>query len=194
MRISRVYTRTGDAGQTRLVGGRVVEKNHPRIEAYGTVDELNAVLGMARAFNDGSGAAAEAVSTIDGFLQTLQNDLFNVGSDLATLAADRWDGMYRVGDTEVDRLEQWCDALNEELGPLKEFILPGGGTVGASLHHARTVCRRAERRALTLMRSEEEVGEGCFRYLNRLSDFLFVLARWAARAHGQTEQYWDKPT
>jgi cob(I)alamin adenosyltransferase len=194
MRISRVYTRTGDAGQTRLVGGEEVDKDHPRIEAYGTVDELNAVLGMARAFNKSSGAPSEAVAAIDGFLQPLQNDLFNVGSDLATPAADRWEGMYRVGDQEVDRLERWCDALNEELGPLKEFILPGGGSVGAILHQARTVCRRAERRVFTLMQSEQDVGDGCLRYLNRLSDFLFVLARWAARAHGETELFWNKPT
>jgi len=171
----------------------VVAKDDARVEAYGTVDELNAVLGMVRALNDGASAPAEAVATIDGFLQTLQNDLFNVGGDLATRAGDRWEGMVQVGDLEVGRLEEWCDALNEELGPLKEFILPGGGAVGATLHHARTVCRRAERRVYTLMRSEADIGEGCLRYLNRLSDFLFVLARWSARAYGEIELFWDKP-
>jgi len=194
MRISRVYTRTGDAGQTRLVWGEVVDKDHPRIEAYGTVDELNAILGMARAFNKSSGAPPEAVTAIDGFLQPVQNDLFNVGSDLATRAADRWEGMYRVGDREVDRLEQWCDALNEELGPLKEFILPGGSPQAATCHYARALCRRAERRLLHLSRQEtEEVNEQALKYLNRLSDLLFVTARHLARLDGGNEVYWKKP-
>jgi len=193
MRITKVYTRTGDKGSTRLVGGQQVSKDHVRIEGYGTVDELNSVLGLARTFNSRSGAAPEVVARIDGMLKRIQNDLFNVGSDLATRAEDRWPGMYRVGDTDVKQLEDWIDSLNEDLGPLKEFILPGGGEVGAFLHQARTVCRRAERRVLTLMTEEQDVGEGCMRYLNRLSDFLFVLGRWAAQALGEPEYFWEKP-
>jgi cob(I)alamin adenosyltransferase len=194
MRITKVYTRTGDRGQTRLVGGQAVAKDHVRIESYGTVDELNAVLGLARTFNARSGADGDAVSRIDAMLARVQNDLFNVGSDLATPADSRWPGMVRVGDADVTLLEEWIDALNADLGPLEEFILPGGGAVGSFLHQARTVCRRAERRVLTLMNEDAETGEGCLRYLNRLSDLLFVLGRWAAQAAGEPETFWQKPT
>src|SRR5688572_16653826 len=131
MRITRVYTRTGDKGTTGLVGGQRVPKDHPRIEAYGTVDELNAILGIVRVHNRGGASTAEAVARIDGMLHRIQNDLFNVGSDLATRPEDRWPGMYRVGGDDVKRLEEWIDALNEDVGPLTEFILPGGGLVGA---------------------------------------------------------------
>jgi cob(I)alamin adenosyltransferase len=191
MRITRVYTRTGDSGTTRLVGGDEVRKDDTRIAAYGTVDELNSVLGLARTFN-GTGASNDA-ERIDAVLAAVQNDLFNVGADLATPAASRWEGMYRVGDADVKKLEQWIDSFNDDLPPLKEFILPGGGPVGAFLHQARTVCRRAERHTTTLLRQEDDIGLGCLQYLNRLSDLLFVLARWAARSHGETEYFWQKP-
>lgn len=194
MRITKVYTRTGDRGETRLVGGRAVPKDHTRIEAYGTVDELNAVLGLARTFNASSAADSTAAGRIDEMLGRIQNDLFNVGSDLATPADSRWPGMVRVGDDDVTLLEGWIDELNEDLGPLKEFILPGGGPVGSFLHQGRTVCRRAERRVLTLISADDDVGEGCLRYLNRLSDLLFVLGRWAAQAAGEPETFWQKPT
>jgi cob(I)alamin adenosyltransferase len=193
MRITRVYTRTGDGGQTGLVGGERVDKDHARISAYGTVDELNSVLGLVRVFNRSSGAPEAAVARIDACLDVVQNELFDVGADLATPATSRWEGMHRVGGDEVDRLERWCDAFNEDLGALREFILPGGGAVGAFLHQARTVCRRAEREVVALMREDETVGDGCMRYLNRLSDFLFVLGRWAAQAAGEPEVYWRKP-
>jgi cob(I)alamin adenosyltransferase len=193
MRITKVYTRTGDQGETRLVGGQKVPKDHVRIEAYGTVDELNAVLGLVRTANRRSGAEPGVITRIDGMLAHIQNDLFNVGSDLATRPADRWPGMFRVGDEDVTRLEGWIDALNDDLEPLQEFILPGGGPVGAQLHQARTVCRRAERRVYTLMHVEADVGDGCMRYLNRLSDLLFVLGRWAAKALGEPEYHWQKP-
>ena len=190
MRITRVYTRGGDGGKTKLVGGEDVRKDAERIESYGTVDELNAILGLARTFNrrDDDGAAK-----IDSILADLQNDLFNVGSDLATPPASRWEGMYRVGDADVSRLESLCDELNESLGPLKEFILPGGGEVGSFLHQARTVCRRAERRVVSLMQAEGPVADGCLRYLNRLSDLLFVLGRWAAKHYGEPETFWRRP-
>jgi cob(I)alamin adenosyltransferase len=193
MRITKVYTRVGDRGETRLVGGRKVPKDDPRIEAYGTVDELNAVVGLVRTFAAQQGAR-ESVVTIDAMLADVQNELFVVGSDLATRAADRWEGMVRVGDDEITRLERWIDEINGELPPLEEFILPGGGVVGSFLHQARTVCRRAERRVFTLITAEPEVGEACLRYLNRLSDLLFVLGRWAARSRGEPEVYWKNPS
>lgn len=193
MRITRVYTRTGDKGTTRLVGGQEVSKNHIRINAYGTVDELNAIVGLIRVFNTRSGADAAAVARIDSMLHRIQNDLFNVGSDLATRPEDRWEGMYRVGGDDVARLEGWIDALNEDVGPLKEFILPGGGPVGGFFHQARTVCRRAERELVGLIQEEPDAGEGAMRYLNRLSDYLFVAGRWAAKQLGEPEYLWERP-
>lgn len=193
MRITKVYTRGGDKGMTSLVGGSRVGKDHPRIEAYGTCDELNAILGLARSFNQASNADSSSTLQIDDILAHVQNDLFNVGTDLATPAAKRWPGMYRVGDGDVTRLEEWIDTLNGDLEPLEEFILPGGGHVGAFLHQARTVCRRAERRVLTLMSTDDDVGEGNVRYLNRLSDLLFVLGRWAAKALNEPEYFWRQP-
>ncbi|MCB9667970.1 MAG: cob(I)yrinic acid a,c-diamide adenosyltransferase [Alphaproteobacteria bacterium] len=186
MRITKVYTRTGDKGDTRLVGGRPQRKDAARIEAYGTVDELNSVLGLARTFNDDP--------HLEAILQQVQNDLFNVGTELATLAEDRWEGMYRLGEADVTRLEHWIDGLNEDLEPLKEFILPGGGPVGGFLHQARTVCRRAERRTVTLLDQEPSTGTAPLTYLNRLSDLLFVMARWAAKAHGEPEYTWENPS
>ena len=191
MRITRVYTRVGDQGTTRLVGGSEVGKDDPRIEAYGTVDELNAVLGIVRLHNNER--SHDAAAHIEKQLKLIQNELFNVGSDLATPAASRWEGMHRVGETEVLRLESWIDEMNDELEPLREFIIPGGGPVGAHLHLARTVCRRGERRVRTLVERDSEVGMGCITYLNRLSDYLFVLGRWAARSVGESEVFWEKP-
>ncbi|MFN7146307.1 MAG: cob(I)yrinic acid a,c-diamide adenosyltransferase [Myxococcota bacterium] len=193
MRITRVYTRTGDKGLTRLVGGQQVPKDHARIAAYGTTDELNAIIGLIRVFNARSGASSDVVARIDRMLHVIQNDLFNVGSDLATRPEDRWEGMYRVGDTDVARLEGWIDELNEDVGPLKEFILPGGGPVGAFFHQARTVCRRAERELVKLLREEPDTGEGAMRYVNRLSDYLFVAGRWAAKQLGEPEFLWERP-
>ncbi len=178
---------------TGLVGGQRVKKNAVRIESYGTVDELNAIVGLARTWNARSSASPDVVTRIDAMLHRVQNDLFNVGTDLATRTADRWEGMYLVGDDDIGQLESWIDALNEDLPPLKEFILPGGGPVGAFLHQARTVCRRAERVVVSLMDAETDVASGPMRYLNRLSDFLFVLGRWAARALEEPEYFWENP-
>ncbi len=207
MRITRVYTRTGDKGNTRLVGGQEVPKDHIRIATYGTVDELNAIVGIIRAFLREPPFSDDALSvargTLDVQLHAIQNDLFNVGSDLATLPGDRWPGMYRVGGPDVTRLEGWIDVLNAEVGPLVEFILPGGGKVGAYFHQARTVCRRAERECVALMRAgppevladgaTEQPGEGAMRYLNRLSDYLFVAGRWAAKQANEPEPLWERP-
>lgn len=154
-----------------------------RVEAYGTVDELNSTIGLARAF-------AEDATALDEQLEAIQNDLFNVGTELATPADQRWEGMYRVGDADIERLEGWIDVLNEALGPLTEFILPGGGPMGAFLHQARTVCRRAERRVVAM---ETDEVAAPLRYLNRLSDYLFVAARSAAMAQGHAETTWKNP-
>lgn len=190
MRISRVYTRTGDKGTTRLVGHAEVSKNHPRIEAYGTVDELNSVIGLARGFlSERDGADGR----VDQLLERIQSELFDVGTDLATPVDARWEGMVRPGDDYIERLEAACDVFNGELEPLKEFILPAGGVVSATLHQARTVCRRAERRTLDLLEADESVDTDALRYLNRLSDLLFVLARHVAHTGGETESFWKNP-
>ncbi len=194
MRITKVYTRTGDGGETRLVGGAVVRKDAARIEAYGTLDELNAIVGVLRAHLR---LDTDAHTRLDPMLADVQDDLFNVGTDLATPADARWEGLYRVGDAEVTRLEAWIDALNDELDPLTEFILPGGGIVGAHFHQARTVCRRAERRVVHLMTTtgdDDDPGGGPMRVLNRLSDWLFVAGRWAAKAESEPEALWRNPS
>lgn len=197
IRINRVYTRTGDRGTTRLVGGDEVAKDSLRVEAYGTVDELNSVLGLARVFNEealrakgGSRAAREASRELGDLLQRLQNELFDLGSELATPAGQSYPGMFTVGDAEVKALEQRIDRCQKDLKPLASFILPGGGRVAGFLHQARTVCRRAERDVVRLGR-EEEVGAGPIRYLNRLSDLLFVLARWIAHHGDDAEYLWE---
>ena len=192
MRITKVYTRTGDHGTTRLVGGAEVPKDDPRIEAYGTVDELNSVLGVVRAFLPTSEQGTWA-GQLDGILGHVQDDLFNVGTELATPTNARWEGMYRLGSAEVERLEQTIDSLNEVLPALQEFVLPGGGPTGALLHQARTVCRRAERRALVLVSEQPDLTETSLRYLNRLSDLLFVAARWSAHQASVPEVTWRNP-
>jgi cob(I)alamin adenosyltransferase len=193
MRITRVYTRTGDQGTSRIVGGEERSKDDPRIEAYGTVDELNSVIGVVRATSPADLPEEEA-RRLDEILGAVQDDLFNVGTDLATPEAARWEAMYRVGDVDVERLEAWIDAYNELLPPLVEFVLPGGGPTGAQLHLARTVCRRAERRVVPLLGEQPSLGPGPLRYLNRLSDLLFVLARWAAKVTGRPETTWRNPS
>ena len=200
IRINRVYTRTGDKGTTHLVGGAKVAKDSPRVEAYGAVDELNSVLGLARVFNaealargDGAGEAGPEAATreLDEILKRLQNELFDLGSELATPPGAEYPGMFVVGDAQVTALEKLIDRCQKELEPLKSFILPGGGAVGAFLHQARTVCRRAERDVLRLSRVEE-VGAPAIKYLNRLSDLLFVLARWIARRTAVPEYLWER--
>ncbi|MEL6344368.1 MAG: cob(I)yrinic acid a,c-diamide adenosyltransferase [Myxococcota bacterium] len=191
MRITKVYTRGGDKGMTSLVGGKRVRKDHVRIESYGTVDELNAIIGLVRTFAARTDDPAP-LKRLDEMLHHIQNDLFNVGADLATPAADRWENMRRINEADATRLEGWIDELNNDLEPLKEFILPGGGPVGAFFHQARTVCRRGERVVITLADNEEDIGQDVPRYLNRLSDFLFVAGRWAVKTIGEDEYLWDR--
>jgi cob(I)alamin adenosyltransferase len=191
IRINRVYTRGGDRGETSLVGGQRVPKDSIRIESYGTVDELNAILGLARAAGRGAPGAADADrSRLDALLERLQGELFTLGSDLATLTADRHPRQPVIEERHVARLEADIDELNAALPELSSFVLPGGGPVGAFLHQARTVCRRAERRVTSLSR-QEAVGKEALVYLNRLSDLLFVLSRWAARSRNEPETLWD---
>ncbi len=190
IRITRVYTRTGDKGMTRLVGGARVPKDSPRVESYGAIDELNSVIGLARVFNaeEPPGPARER---LEGILRRLQNELFDLGSELATPANAAYEGMFRVGDDDVRALERLIDECQKDLRPLQSFVLPGGGRVSASLHLARTVCRRAERDILRLSR-EEAIGESVLPYMNRLSDVLFVLARWIGAQRGERESLWER--
>jgi cob(I)alamin adenosyltransferase len=168
VRLTRIYTRTGDRGETALGSGERVAKHAPRVAAYGTVDEANAAIGMARLHTSGES---------DAMLARIQNDLFDLGADLSTPpGGPRADGALRVSDRQVERLEREIDALNANLAPLDSFVLPGGSPAAACLHVARTVVRRAERLA-TELAERESVGAPALRYLNRLSDHLFVLAR-----------------
>jgi cob(I)alamin adenosyltransferase len=191
IRITRVYTRRGDRGETDLVGGTRAPKDSPRIEAYGTVDELNAAVGMVRAAN-AERRRTPACRELDAVLRRLQNELFDLGGELATPAAEFRPGMFRVGEAEVKALEAVMDRCQKDLAPLKSFVLPGGGRLSALLHVARTVCRRAERDVLRLMRVED-IGEWPLAYLNRLSDLLFVLSRWIGHALGEHEFLWERP-
>jgi cob(I)alamin adenosyltransferase len=191
MRITKVYTRTGDAGQTRLAGGQQVWKDSLRVEAYGTVDELNASIGLVRAMNADSIAASSASAQLESDLRWVQNKLFDVGSILATAPGQTFKNMPTVTAKDVTKLERMIDRCQKDLAPLKEFILPGGGKVSATLHQARTICRRAERICIRLTR-EESVEAELNKYLNRLSDALFVLARWVAKTQGEPEFLWER--
>ena len=191
IRITRVYTRTGDDGTTGLVGGKRVPKDSQRVEAFGAIDELNAVVGIARAWNEQGQGARELHVKLDDWLQQIQQELFDLGGELATPEDFSCDGMHRVGDDEVTRLEQRIDECQRDLEPLKSFTLPGGGPISAQLHQCRTVCRRAEREVLRLSRVEN-VGEGAIMYVNRLSDFFYVLGRWVGKNLGETEYLWQR--
>lgn len=184
--INRVYTRGGDAGRTRLVGGQAVDKDDLRIECYGTVDELNAVVGGARLACGDLGLAGLAAE-----LLRVQHALFNLGNTLATLPDDMRDGMPRVRASDVTWLEGRIDAANADLPTLRSFVLPGANRADVELHLARTICRRAERLCVALARREGNVPAETLAYLNRLSDAFFVWGRVAARAGGGDELLWD---
>jgi cob(I)alamin adenosyltransferase len=201
-KLTRIYTRTGDDGTTGLVGGQRVKKNALRIETYGTVDELSSVVGLARSalaevvrkrpVQDAARANAVA-ARLDAWLAWTQDVLFNVGSDLATLPQDRWEGMPLVAATDTLALERAIDEAQHDLQPLANFIHPGGAFAGAFLHQARTVCRRAERLLITLS-DNEPISQDVIRYLNRLSDALFVWSRWINAALDQSENLWNPQT
>lgn len=183
--LNRIYTRGGDRGQTSLVGGQRVAKDSLRIETYGTVDELNAWVGMARV----SCETEAALAPLSGILKRVQHELFNLGSILATLPQDVHPRQPRVTSAEIEQLEKEIDHCNAELPRLRSFVLPGGSRVNTELHAARTVCRRAERHAVALAHAEEVPPEAV-QYLNRLSDALFVWSRWANLALGADETVW----
>jgi cob(I)alamin adenosyltransferase len=191
VRINKVYTRTGDKGETALVGGKRVPKDSVRIDAYGTIDELNSIVGLARVFNEECLDAGEGHRFLDGVLCRIQDELFDIGSELATPPEFFQDGMYRVGEEEITRIEKLIDQCQEDLEPLNSFILPGGGRVGAYLHQCRTVCRRAEREILRLSRTEA-INDCMIKYVNRLSDLFFVLSRWIAKQTGEQEYLWQR--
>jgi cob(I)alamin adenosyltransferase len=188
--INRVYTRQGDRGETGLAGGQRVPKDGPRIEAYGTVDELNASLGAARVTTEGLAVAEPGFAPLAAILLRVEHELFNLGSILATLPEDVHPKQARVTDAEVAQLEAEMDLMNADLPPLRSFVLPGGSRLNAELHICRTVCRRAERAAVTLGRTESVPPEAV-RYLNRLSDALFVWSRWASHMEGAPETLWQ---
>ncbi len=181
--LNRIYTRTGDGGLTRLASGEQVSKAALRVEAYGAVDETNACLGMARLHT-------ASAATLDAMLARVQNELFDLGADLATPPARDEAGTLRVTEGQVERLEREIDELNGLLPPLQSFVLPGGTPASAALHLARTVCRRAEREAVRLTEAGEPVRGPALRYLTRLSDFLFVAARFA-NDRGAAEVFWQ---
>ena len=182
--LNRIYTRTGDAGTTRLATGAEVSKSDARVEAYGAVDETNACVGLVRLHTGGDPA-------FDAMLARIQNELFDLGADLATPAKpDEQEGeALRILDSQVARLEAEIDAMNADLPGLKSFVLPGGTPAAAALHLARTVCRRAERETVRLVESGMPVSGPAVRYINRLSDFLFVAARYA-NGRGVDEVFW----
>jgi cob(I)alamin adenosyltransferase len=182
-RLTRLYTRLGDEGETSLGGGQRVPKDALRVAAVGTVDELNASLGVALAFG--------LVPRLAESLPAIQNELFHLGSDLCFLEADKSKHpLPQIEARHVEKLEALVDELNAVVGPLQNFILPGGSVGAAHLHVARTVCRRAERAVVSLAR-EEPVGEHALRYLNRLSDLLFSMARFENKQRGVDEPLWD---
>lgn len=177
----KIYTKTGDKGETGLLGGERIGKDSIRINAYGTVDECNSIIGIIRTY--------EIDKELDRMLENIQNQLFIVGADLAT-PGDKQPKIPRISQKGITLLEKWIDGMEKTLPALKQFILPGGAGAGSYLHLARTVCRRAERWAVALLRDEPTAATAAI-YLNRLSDFLFVAARWTNHQSGVADHIWD---
>jgi len=177
----KIYTKTGDSGQTGLFGGKRVEKNNRRIEAYGTIDELNSIVGLV--------LCEKVESKTKTVLTSIQNSLFIIGSELATPSDVKSSAIQSISENEIQNIEKYIDDLDDELTPLKNFILPGGCKSAAILHFARTVCRRAERRIVDI-NSNEEVNSNIIKYINRVSDLLFVLARYENQKKSTSEIEW----
>ena len=188
IRINKVYTRTGDAGRTRLIGGEKRWKDDARVEAYGTVDELNSEIGLCRELLKEQ--KEDQFSPLICFLKSVQNELFNLGSQLAAAEDRDTENLPQLSDDAISKLETEIDTVNESLSELTSFVLPGGSVINAQFHMARNVCRRAERRTVTLSRNETVVPEN-IRYLNRLSDALFVWSRWVSHILGDTKNFWN---
>jgi len=184
----KIYTKTGDKGQTALYGGTRVSKASARVDSYGNIDELNSFIGIAKSHIEDQEVLRQ--------LKKIQFDLFTVGSEAATpvdklmLANGKSRLPIIISETEIEELENWMDAFDEKLEPLQYFILPGGGKPATFLHAARTICRRAER-SLVFLNESEEVRPELIKYLNRLSDYLFVLARYISKINNEAEEYWN---
>ena len=188
--LNRIYTRAGDSGDTRLAGGQRILKDDLRIECYGTVDELNSFLGVARVTAEEAANHTEKLVEFARTLKRVQHELFNLGSILATLPEDVHPKQARVTHAEIERLEAEMDRANDELAPLRSFVLPGSSRLEAELHVCRTVCRRAERLLVRLTQTGSAPAEA-LQYLNRLSDALFVWSRWVNHVGGCTETLWE---
>ncbi len=188
--LNRIYTKGGDKGETALAGGQRVPKDSVRIEAYGTVDELNAFIGLACVTCVEETANTGRLDKLGHILRRVQHELFNLGSQLATLPKDLHPKQARITPAEIEQLEREIDEMNAELPALRSFVLPGGTRLNAELHAARTICRRAERLTVALARAEETPADAV-RYLNRLSDALFVWSRWASHVLGVPEVLWE---
>lgn len=188
--ISKVYTKTGDKGKTSLVGGQRVSKNDTRIEAYGTVDELNAFVGSALQSVLELNSSNPEITWFSGVLIRVQHELFNLGSLLATLPEDVHPQQAQIKEADVNALEKDIDRCNANLGMLRSFVLPGGSRCNTDLHICRTICRRAERLVVSLA-SQELVHDAAITYLNRLSDAFFVWSRWINQSLGKQEILWE---
>ncbi|MGA7745823.1 MAG: cob(I)yrinic acid a,c-diamide adenosyltransferase [Candidatus Aquilonibacter sp.] len=190
-KLTRIYTRTGDDGTTGLVGGQRVKKNALRIETYGTVDECSSAIGMARSALRPLLATHARAARLDTWLAWVQDALFNLGSDLATMPKDRWEGMPLIAHEDAVALERAIDEAQRDLPHLNNFIHPGGSLPGAYLHLARTICRRAERLLITLRDEDDGVSKETQQFLNRLSDALFVWSRWINADLNEPEYLWN---
>ncbi|MES2855501.1 MAG: cob(I)yrinic acid a,c-diamide adenosyltransferase [Bdellovibrionota bacterium] len=187
---SKIYTRTGDKGKTSLIGGTRVSKSDSRLNAYGTVDELNSFLGALSAELERELKSGATLSTLQNELREIQSDLFNVGSRLACEDLELLKKLPTVEATHIEHFEKRMDEMSAKLTPLKNFILPGGTPAAAAAHIARTVCRRAERDCVALQEAGETIEPEVIRYVNRLSDYLFVLARYICATAGRPEVLW----
>jgi cob(I)alamin adenosyltransferase len=185
IKINRVYTRSGDKGETALVGGKRVKKNNLRVECYGNIDELNSVLGIVKE------KLNHKTSEIESLILNIQQELFDLGSELATASDFSYPEMWKASESHTTKLEKLCDRYGDGLPELNSFILPGGSELSAFLHLARTVCRRAERSSVALL-EEEKINIKAITYLNRLSDLLFILSRWVLTKEGKTTPLWIK--
>jgi len=189
MRILKVYTKTGDKGTTGLADGTRIQKDDLRIECYGTIDELNSILGICRQNLDE--IPKKEKNVLDSWIFAIQNDLFNIGSDLATPLASRWENMIILSDKDTVQLEKMIDYCQNMLEPLHEFVVPGGTKLNSYFHLARTICRRAERLIVSLS-FEKEINPNILPFINRLSDLFFVLSRWAQKLAKLKEVTWSK--
>nr|BFD30601.1 cob(I)yrinic acid a,c-diamide adenosyltransferase [Pigmentibacter ruber] len=189
MRIVKVYTKTGDKGTTGLADGSRVPKDDLRIECYGTIDELNSILGICRQNLEEMPKKEKTI--LDSWIYSIQNDLFNLGADLATPLSSRWKNMIVLNEVDTSQLEKMIDYCQNILEPLQEFVLPGGTKLNSYFHLARTVCRRAERLIVSFS-MEKEINPNILPYINRLSDLFFVLSRWVQKLAKSNEVTWDK--